>query len=413
MRATTVVHRGRWTRSDRARESWPRLPFELSAGCRALTVELEYDPSAGAVIDLGCAGPSGWRGWSGAARHRYVITPDAATPGYVPGELEAGRWHVVLGLHRLPEAGVPYTVTISTGGAGLLGLPPQPPPVPPRPPRLTLPTTGGLRWVATDLHAHSVHSDGQLTVDELAALAVSRGLDALAVTDHNTVSHHAELTEAGHRYGIALIPGQEITTELGHANAFGDIGWVDFRRPAATWMSTVEDRGGLLSVNHPLAADCGWRHRLPARPPLAEVWHSSWLARQWSGPVAWWQAWGTDVTPIGGSDWHGHVDGGRLGTPTTWVAVDEAAEGPDELVTAVLDGLGAGRTAVSADPTAPVLLPIDGELTAIGAPGALLIGPDLRRPVRSARQTFHANGHNGHVLMDHDGEVIAIAGAPR
>ncbi|HEV2781964.1 MAG TPA: hypothetical protein VGX25_21455, partial [Actinophytocola sp.] len=125
----TIVHRGRWTRADRARDSWPRLPFELPAGCPALTVELEYDPAGGAVIDLGCAGPAGWRGWSGAARRRFVITAEAATPGYRPGELEAGAWHVVLGLHRLPADGTPFTVTISTGAAA----PPDPPAEPPVP----------------------------------------------------------------------------------------------------------------------------------------------------------------------------------------------------------------------------------------------------------------------------------------
>ncbi|HEV2781312.1 MAG TPA: hypothetical protein VGX25_18165, partial [Actinophytocola sp.] len=67
--------------------------------------------------------------------------------------------------------------------------------------------------------------------------------------------------------------------------------------------------------------------------------------------------------------------------------------------------------AVSADPSAPVLLPVDGTLIAIGAAGALLTGPDERRPVRSDRQTFPGAGP-GHLLMDHDGTVIAIAGAP-
>jgi hypothetical protein len=405
-----MVHRGRWTRADRARNCWPRLPFELPSGTRALTVELAYDPSGGAVIDLGCTGPAGWRGWSGAARHRFVITPDTATPGYVPGELEEGVWHVVLGLHRLPESGTTYRVTVSTRRAGLFGLPQQAPPVPPRPPVRTLPAAPGLRWVPTDLHAHTVHSDGQLTVDELAALATSRGLDALAITDHNTVSHHLELAAAGRRYGIALIPGQEITTEQGHANAFGDVGWVDFRLPAADWLSKVEGGGGLLSINHPLAADCGWRHELPVRPSLAEVWHSSWLTRRWSGPLAWWHAWGTDVTPVGGSDWHGHAGSDSLGRPTTWVAVAEAAQGPDELAVAVLDGLRAGRTAVSADPSAPVLLPVGGELIALDAAGTLVIGPGVRRPVRSDRQAFPRNGVHGTVLMDHDGAVIAIAG---
>jgi hypothetical protein len=407
MSVATSVYRGRWTREDRALRIWHPLPFEVGAGCRAVAVELRYDASA-AVIDLGCAGQHGWRGWSGGARRRYVITPHAATPGYLPGELEPGEWQVILGLHRVPADGADYTVTVTTDGPELPEEPPPAPPVPHRPPARELPAAPGLRWVAADLHAHTVHSDGRLTVGELAALAVGAGLDALAVTDHNTVSHHAELAEAGKRYGIALIPGQEVTTEAGHANAFGDIGWVDFRRPAATWLSTVDERGGLLSINHPLAADCGWRHPMPVRPPLAEVWHSSWEVARWSGPLAWWLAWGAATIPIGGSDWHGPAGRERLGRPTTWIAVDAAAQGPDELAVAVLEGLRAGRTAVSAECTAPVLLPVDGELVAVGGDGLLLVGPDGRRPVSGSLERFPA-GPFGHVLMDHDGSTIAIS----
>ena len=166
-------------------------------------------------------------------------------------------------------------MTVRTDGDVDASEPPRPnPPVPAKPRPRGLPAGAGLRWVAVDLHAHTLHSDGALTVAELAAEAVAAGLDALAVTDHNTVSHHAELAEVGRRYGIALIPGQEVTTEFGHANAFGDIGWVDFREPAANWVKTVRERGGLLSINHPLGGDCAWRHPLPEHPPLAEVWHS-------------------------------------------------------------------------------------------------------------------------------------------
>ncbi|MPZ82884.1 MAG: histidinol phosphatase [Actinophytocola sp.] len=345
MTAVEIIHEGRWTRGDRAADPWPRLPFEVPPGCPAIEVELAVggDPAVpGAVIDLGCEGAAGWRGWSGGARTRYAITPTAATPGYLPGEPEPGVWHVVLGLHRLPESGVDYTVTVRTGGAPRVERDRPAPDVPDRPAPRELPAATGSRWVAVDLHAHTLHSDGLLTVAELAARAVAAGLDALAVTDHNTTSHHAELAEVGRRYGIALVPGQEVTTEHGHANAFGDIGWVDFREPAASWVRTVAERGGLLSVNHPLAADCAWRHPLPVRPPLAEVWHSSWVAPTWGGPLAWWQAWGTDVTPIGGSDWHAPDGSASLGAPTTWVAVDGAAHGP-ELVPAVLDGLRTPR----------------------------------------------------------------------
>jgi hypothetical protein len=406
-----IVHRGRWTRDDRAAGIWPRLPFEVPPGCPAVEVELTVeDPDA--VIDLGCEGPAGWRGWSGGARTRYAITPAAATPGYLPGEPEPGLWHAIVGLHRVPASGVDYTVTVRTGGTPMVEEDRPAPPVPDRPPGRELPAAAGLRWVAADFHAHTLHSDGELTVPELAALAVGAGLDALAVTDHNTVAHHAELADVGRRYGIALVPGQEVTTEYGHANAFGDIGWVDFRVPAAHWVAAVAQRGGLLSVNHPLAGDCSWRHPLPVRPPLAEVWHSSWLSPAWGGPVAWWQAWGSATTPIGGSDWHRADGSTSLGVPTTWVAVDAAADGPD-LAAAVLEGLRAGRTAISAGRDAPVLLPVDGELIALGAPGALVVGGDERRAVRSDRDTIAAAGPGGQVLCDHDGSVFALAAAPR
>jgi hypothetical protein len=405
-----VVRRGRWTRADRAAGMWPRLPFEVPAGCGAVEVELSV-AAPDAVVDLGCEGAGGWRGWCGGARTRFAITPAAATPGYLPGEPEPGEWHVITGLHRLPESGVDYTVTVRTGGTPRVEEDRPAPPVPARPPRRELPAAPGLRWVAADFHAHTLHSDGELTVPELAALAVRAGLDALAVTDHNTVAHHAELAAVGSRYGIALVPGQEITTEYGHANAFGDIGWVDFREPAPAWVDTVATRGGLLSVNHPLAADCAWRHQLPVRPPLAEVWHTSWLAPDWGGPVAWWEAWGSDTTPLGGSDWH-RDDGTRLGVPTTWVAVDADAGGPD-LAGAVLDGLRAGRTAVSAGRDAPVLLPAGGELVALDAAGALVVGGGERRAVHSDRDTIPAAGGGGQVLCAHDGKVLSLAAAPR
>ena len=110
--------------------------------------------------------------------------------------------------------------------------------------------------------------------EDLAALGVTAGLDVLAVTDHNTVAHHLELPSLSKRFGIGLIPGQEVTTDTGHANAFGDIGVIDFRQPAATWVSEVARHGGLLSINHPLGGDCSWRHPLPEHPPLAEIWAS-------------------------------------------------------------------------------------------------------------------------------------------
>lgn len=404
-----TVHRGRWTRADRAVDRWPGLPFDVPPGCAGVRVELSYDAGGGAVLDLGCEGPAGFRGWSGGARSSFVITPPAATPGYLAGELEPGEWRVLLGLHRVPDAGVPYEVRVTLGA---FDLPPEPAAPPARGERQApraLPAEPGMRWLACDFHSHTVHSDGSLTVPQLAARAGAAGLDVLAVTDHNTMTHHAELAGASRRYGVHLLPGQEVTTDLGHANALGPLPWIDFRRPVAEWRAAVDAAGGVLSINHPLASDHGWVHPLEPRPAVAEVWHWTWLDRRWTGPLAWWRAAGLDVVPIGGSDFHRPEDANReLGHPVTWVQVPSGAT-EDGLTEAVLDALRAGRTAVSAHPQAPALLRVGDELLALDAEGALLLHLDgTRLLVRSPRQAFPATP-SGHVLLDPHNAVLALS----
>ena len=113
-----TVHKGIWTPEDRFAAPWQYLPVEVAPGTAALRVELDYD-SAGSVLDLGCLGPSGFRGWSGGARESFVIAAEAATPGYLPGEIEPGLWQVIIGLHAVPPDGVRYRVTAepSSGAA--------------------------------------------------------------------------------------------------------------------------------------------------------------------------------------------------------------------------------------------------------------------------------------------------------
>lgn len=393
--------RGRFTPDDRAAEFYRMIPVDVPDGAAALTVRLSFDRAAG-VLDLGCFGPNGPRGWSGGARDTFTIAADWATPGYLPGPLDAGTWHVCLGLHRVPREGLDYSLDIAIGPAAAPDPAPLPP-LPPRPPRRDLPALQGMRWLAGDLHSHTVHSDGALTIAELAGLAAAGGLDFLAVTDHNTTSHHPYLPAAGARAGVVLLPGQEVTRDHGHANAFGDIGWIDFRRPADDWLTQVASRGGLLSVNHPLSGDCSWRHPMTGRPPFAEIWHHTWWDRSWGGPLSWWRIWGQDVLPLGGSDFHTPADGRPLGVPTTWVQCADAS------VDDVLGGMAAGRIAISAGRDAPVLLRVGDELVAIGAAGTFLVDQEERRQVVHADRQSFPGAPGVHRLEDERNAVVALA----
>jgi hypothetical protein len=67
--------------------------------------------------------------------------------------------------------------------------------------------------MSIDLHTHTTASDGTLTPTELVRLAAESGLDAIAVTDHDTFQGVAEAMEAGRRFGVEVIPGTELSLE--------------------------------------------------------------------------------------------------------------------------------------------------------------------------------------------------------
>ena len=64
-----------------------------------------------------------------------------------------------------------------------------------------------------DLHVHSTSSDGTLTPAEVVRHAKSKGLAAIALTDHDTVAGVHEAIEEGNRVGLEVIPGVELSAE--------------------------------------------------------------------------------------------------------------------------------------------------------------------------------------------------------
>ncbi|MCX7772602.1 MAG: PHP domain-containing protein [Clostridia bacterium] len=68
-------------------------------------------------------------------------------------------------------------------------------------------------WV--DLHVHSCLSpcaDDDMTPNNIVNMAVLKGLDIIAVTDHNAVHNSEALISCGQRAGLVVIPGMELCT---------------------------------------------------------------------------------------------------------------------------------------------------------------------------------------------------------
>lgn len=63
-----------------------------------------------------------------------------------------------------------------------------------------------------DLHIHSNASDGRLTPKEIVNLAKDKGIDYIAITDHNTMNGVEEAIDEGKRIGVKVIPGIELST---------------------------------------------------------------------------------------------------------------------------------------------------------------------------------------------------------
>jgi hypothetical protein len=169
---------------------WFYLPVDVPRGTRELEVVYSYDrpqvpPGAkGNALDIGVFSPAGFqlgnergfRGWSGGFRDRFTINAASATPGYLPGPIEPGRWHVILGPYTVAQQGLSYQVDVT------LRFGPQDPRFTPNPAPKTAPARNrGRAWYRGDGHLHTVHSDGRRTPRRAGLLRVHRAQHAQRV----------------------------------------------------------------------------------------------------------------------------------------------------------------------------------------------------------------------------------------
>lgn len=79
------------------------------------------------------------------------------------------------------------------------------------------------KWLKADLHIHTSHSFDSLSkVEEVVFAAVERGLGAIAITDHDSISGALEAKRLVEKKGlpIQIIIGEEIKTDRGDLLAY-------------------------------------------------------------------------------------------------------------------------------------------------------------------------------------------------
>lgn len=240
------------------------------------------------------------------------------------------------------------------------------------------------RWLAGDFHCHTVYSPdvwggpgddepaepepdklGHTPAEQIAQ-AAARGLDFLAITDHNRVD---ALRDPGYRSDdLVLVPGYEHTLPRSdHSGVFMPSvaalpGVIPATNGTRAWLAEIHERGGMAVVNHPFYGDetagdtLMWDVGLAetTRFDAVEVWNSMWLTRHETTPfyepdnhlaVRWWERVHRRAA-VGASDNHWRVLAGvaGVGQPTTWVYAPRAD------AAGVIAGVRAGRTTIAWQP---------------------------------------------------------------
>jgi predicted metal-dependent phosphoesterase TrpH len=62
-----------------------------------------------------------------------------------------------------------------------------------------------------DLHIHTIHSDGCYSPSQIVSLAAEKGLKAIAIADHDSVSGIDEALEMGNQLGVEVVPAVELS----------------------------------------------------------------------------------------------------------------------------------------------------------------------------------------------------------
>lgn len=105
-----------------------------------------------------------------------------------------------------------------------------------------------------DLHNHTnrYSSCSVLTPEKLAYLTVKRGLDAVAITEHNYCWEKGEIENLKEKSGLkSIFRGQEVDTDIGHVLVYGFYESVSYLINYLKLIDRVHNAGGVAVFAHP------------------------------------------------------------------------------------------------------------------------------------------------------------------
>lgn len=98
-------------------------------------------------------------------------------------------------------------------------------------------TTSGIDLYA-DMHTHTTCSDGILSVEQLLERVETLGLQALSITDHDTMIAHDEIERLGYNGPVEIVPGIEVSC-TSHGREVHLLGyWMDRKHPGVQQYTT-------------------------------------------------------------------------------------------------------------------------------------------------------------------------------
>lgn len=107
-----------------------------------------------------------------------------------------------------------------------------------------------------DLHIHSKYSkDGTEDPKNIIKTAIKKGLDMIAITDHDTIKGGIEAKKIKNNK-IEIIVGSEVSTKEGHIIALDINEDIIKNKHTIEVIEDIENKGGLYFLSHPFYKFC-------------------------------------------------------------------------------------------------------------------------------------------------------------